>query len=159
MIRVNEQHGFTIVEVVATGVISVVAFLALYIGMVYAEGRMNRDYHTRSAMMIASGELDIQTYWIHTFKKMNNERRVVSAVIDDSNNGLAIKGKAELTPYPIVDDEIISDQRLYFMRITSKVSWKEPSLENEVLSVQLVEDYYDQSLGATETDETGGGTE
>jgi type II secretory pathway pseudopilin PulG len=154
MIRNNDQRGFTIVEVVATGIISVVAFLALYIGVVYAEGRLTRDYHTRSCMLLASGALDIQTYWLHTYKTMNANWRNNQVVIDRRSRLLVT---ATVRTNKTENDEQIDNNTLTFYRIQADVNWKEPSLEGDTQTVTLIEDFYEQNAADDEEEDTEGG--
>ena len=60
----QSDGGFTLISVLMEGLIIAVAFIGLYIGILYAEATLVENYHNRVAILHASGELDYQMLYI-----------------------------------------------------------------------------------------------
>jgi Tfp pilus assembly protein PilV len=69
--RLHNERGTTILETLATTIIISVAMIGLYIGIMYADKQVQRNYHDRIATLLASGELDWQAYYKKNYKQFS----------------------------------------------------------------------------------------
>jgi hypothetical protein len=159
MIRQTDSRGFTIIEVVITGVISVVAFLALYTGIIFAEGRLVRDYHIRAAILQVSGELDIQTYWLYAYG-VPRDCRNKEVIIDDPGtmNGHVIAGRMNLETPMDASETIGQSGEAKYKRVVVNVKWSEPTLNFKSQTVRMREDYYLKKDTSGSDDDSDSGT-
>ncbi len=151
-----KDSGFTLIELLVVFIIVLVAIVALYVGIQFAEKQVTRNYHSRRALLIASGTLDYQFY----LKKkklgdfdLSQTGGLGGALIDGpslypSNDSRNLQGSITAT---IKSDELTSlssfeidgTDRLKKTVITVVVEWKEPASENKTKFVRMVEDYYE----------------
>jgi len=134
----NEQ-GVTLIETMVTILVTVAAFLGLYIGILYSEKQIERDNHDRVAALIASGALEELRY-----SRAVNGGGIVfsnqSIVIDPGKDG---KGKilGVLSRVIKSESEIFQGQPRNYTVVEIHVSWKEPrDVKNRDMVVR--EDFY-----------------
>ncbi len=151
-----KDSGFTLIELLVVFVIVLVAIVALYVGIQFAEKQVTRNYHSRRALLIASGTLDYQFYLKKKklgYFDLSQTGGLGGALIDGpslypSNDSRNLQGSITAT---IKSDELTSlssfeidgTDRLKKTVITVVVEWKEPASENKTKFVKMVEDYYE----------------
>lgn len=151
-----KDSGFTLIELLVVFIIVLVAIVALYVGIQFAEKQVTRNYHSRRALLIASGTLDYQFYLKKKklgYFDLSQTGGLGGALIDGpslypSNDSRNLQGSITAT---IKSDELTSlssfeidgTDRLKKTVITVVVEWKEPASENKTKFVKMVEDYYE----------------
>jgi Tfp pilus assembly protein PilV len=89
--KLRNESGITLLEVLATAIIVVVALISLYTGIIYADKQVQRNYHDRVATLYASGEIDWQMYYYKNYKTFDlfTNRTVL---IDRLAEGMLLNG-------------------------------------------------------------------
>ncbi len=135
----QSDGGFTLISVLMEGLIIAVAFIGLYIGILYAEATLVENYHNRVAILLASGELDFQMLNIERFGQPSNLPSQSSVIIDqDALHTL----RGTLTKRQWVDaDNSTGFASMEFTAVEITVTWKNPD-DKETRKVTLREDYF-----------------
>lgn len=161
--KVNDS-GFTIVELLAVAVIILIALGGLFVGIQFAEKQIQRNYHSRRALLIASANLEYQ-YYLKTVKlnyfDTNYPAEYTGEVTIDGpslyprddyrNVGSKITGSVDSSVSLLFPTGVDDDGTNLLMKrsVTVVVSWKEPadkkmtSNAERTRYVKLVEDYYE----------------
>jgi len=129
---VNNQ-GLSLVEVLAAFLIIVVAVVGIYLGLVYAESQLTRNYHDRVAALLASGECDWQ-YYNKTFRGAVVPFLNKEVIINDypGTDNPPLKGIMRMQLSDEVD--VVSGKTLRYQKLLVEVVWNEPLLgERRVL--------------------------
>ncbi|HNW99913.1 MAG TPA: hypothetical protein PLE74_00250 [Candidatus Cloacimonadota bacterium] len=134
----NNEKGFTLLDVILSAVIVVASFAALYIAIVYSQKTLVRNSHDRVATLIASGELEWQYYMFNALKNFD-EFNWMPVVIDTYPNGHQLIGKMLFSKPNIQSDNALG-QLMYHQPIIITVQWTEPG-DRRLRSVALREDF------------------
>ncbi len=135
----SNEKGITLLEVMVTAIVIVGTILSIYIGIVYAEKQILRNYRDRVATLLASGELEWQyfhyTNYNGAFAPYNNR----SVVIDYLPKGKQLTGTMTVSVTPTA--ELYGSLSLPYYAIQATVRWIEPG-DNRERSIILREDIY-----------------
>jgi hypothetical protein len=134
----NNEKGFTLIDVVISAVIVVASFAALYIAIVYSQKTLVRDSHDRVASLLASGELEWQYYQFNALKRFD-EFVTKPVVIDTYPNGHSLNGAMIFTK-PALESDNALGQLMYHQPIIITVQWSEPG-DRRMRSIALREDF------------------
>jgi prepilin-type N-terminal cleavage/methylation domain-containing protein len=134
----KNEHGFTLTEVLASALIVVIASIAMYVGIVYVENQIAKNYHDRVAIWHASGELDWQRYVWNNYKAL--EPFQSKSVPIDERGVKRIDGIMSYEHLGLVPPDIVLENIPYEV-IEITVHWTEPS-DNKTREVKLREDFY-----------------
>jgi hypothetical protein len=134
----NNEKGFTLIDVVISAVIIVASFSALYIAIVYCQKQLVRNSHDRTASLLASGELEWQYYMFNAQKHFD---AYVSkpVIIDTYPNGNYLSGSMVFSKPSLVGDTALG-QQLYEQPIIITVQWLEPG-DRGLRTVAIREDF------------------
>jgi len=136
--RIKNERGTTLMETLASTIILSFAVISLYIGILYADKQVQRNYHDRVAILHASGELDWQMYCKKNTKKFDLFQNR-SVVIDKLYKGRLLKG---LMSTSLVDNfESQSGFVVPYSVLEISVRWVEPG-DNEERKYVVREDFY-----------------
>lgn len=137
---VLNDKGLSLVEVLVASIIVVMAALGIYVGIIYAESQINRNYHYRVAVLKASGECDWQ-YYNKAYFDMFDGFPSKEVVINDYKG---VDGKSPLmgTMTMEVEQRVerIANRTLPYNSVTVTVVWNEPLVGERVVAVR--EDIY-----------------
>jgi len=138
--RLNNEKGVTLLETLATTIIIAFAMISLYMGIIYADKQVQRNYHDRVATLQASGELDWQAYYIKNYKEFDiyNDRQVV---LDRLARGSLIGFKSTSSKAALENPFGLS---VPYTILTVSVRWLEPGDTGKGKERRIVvrEDFY-----------------
>ncbi len=134
----KSDGGFTLISVLMEGVIILVAFIGLYIGIVYAEATLVDNYHNRVAILHASGELDYQMLQIEIYSEP--DRFLTRTVTLDRDGNHRLNGTMTMNDWSDTDSSTGFASMMYYA-VEVTVTWKNPS-DNETRKITLREDYF-----------------
>ncbi len=135
----KNENGFTLAEVIASAIIVVIASIALYVGIVYVERNIMRNYHDRVALWHAAGELDKQRFSYNTYGKQLSPFQDKTVLIDDQGP-IRIDGTMHYEKLAIVPPDIVL-QNIPYTAIEISVQWTERA-GGEQREIVLREDFY-----------------
>lgn len=135
----TNDKGITIVEVLVSFVIIVIAVVGIYIGMLYAESQIYRNYHDRVAALLASGECDWQYYFRTSFREFDPfDSREVIINSHPGTNKPPLTGTMTME---IIDNrDLVFGRTLSFKTVRVQITWNEPLVGERVMVVQ--EDFF-----------------
>ena len=136
--KLKNQQGITLLETMATVAIMAFALVSIYMGILYAEKQMQRNYHDRVATLAASGEVEWQFYYYKNYKTFDlfSNRKVV---LDNLARGKTLNGSLSVS---IVEtDESPFGVNVPFTILEAKVTWQEPG-DKTTRSIVVREDFY-----------------
>ena len=134
----TSQGGFSLIAMIVEATVLLVAFLGLYIGIVYAEAQLVQNYHTRVATLLAAGEVDQQIRYI----KLTNEPRPIglkTVTIEQYPDGSRLQGTMTLNHY--LDEDLSSADPLVFHVVEVQVRWRNPA-DSKTRSIMVREDFF-----------------
>lgn len=134
----NNEKGFTLLDVVLSSVIMVAAIGAFYIAIVYSQKTLIRNSHERVAALIASGELEWQFYMFNAQKRFD-AFTWEPVIIDTYPQGGQLTGKMMFSKPNLESDNALG-QLMYHQPIIITVQWSEPG-DNRMRSVSMREDF------------------
>jgi hypothetical protein len=133
------ESGMTIVEILISFVIIVIAVVGIYLGLLYAESQINRNYHDRVAALAASGECDWQYYYKTTYRDYDyfGAREITIREYPDQNRP-PLRGT--MTMEISENTELIEGRRVRYETLVIQVTWEEPLAGQRVMVIQ--EDFF-----------------
>lgn len=136
--RLSNEHGITLIEVLATAIIVLVALAGLYTGILYADKQVQRNYHDRVATLHASGELEWQTYYKKNYKVFSlfYNRPVQLDILDDNR---VLSGMMSVRVIPA--SETVAATYVPYEILEISVSWTEPG-DKTPRKIVVREDFY-----------------
>lgn len=133
----NEQ-GLTLIEVLISSMVIVVTILTIFIGIVFAEKQLTRNYRDRVATLHASGELDWQYYHKKTYNtfasSLNRE-----VTIDRLPKNRSLRGR--LSTAIKEENELAGGSTMIYDVFTVRVTWTEPG-DNKTRFIEMKEEFY-----------------
>ena len=136
---ISNERGLTIVEVLISFIIIVIAVVGIYLGLLYAESQINRNYHDRVAALLASGECDWQYYFRVTFREF--DPFVAREVELNRFPGTTYPPLKGIMTMEIVDNrDLVFGRTVPFKTIKVSITWNEPLLGERVMVMQ--EDFF-----------------
>ncbi len=136
---IKNNKGLTIIEVLAAFLIIVISVVGIYLGLLYAESQLYRNYHERTATLLASGECDWQFHNLLTYKQVNSF--IAKEVVINPREGTGqfpLKGIMTMRVEEGVD--LVFGKSLSYITIIVEVVWNEPLLGERKIVVQ--EDFF-----------------
>lgn len=133
----NEQ-GFTLLEILATAIIVAVSLISLYMGILYADKQLQRNYHDRVATLHASGEIEWQMYYRKNYKEFEEFSNKV-VLIDRLAENRLLNGTMSMKVTESQENPFGSGIPYKVLEI--RVSWLEPG-DRETRTVVVREDFY-----------------
>jgi hypothetical protein len=133
----KSEKGVTLLEVLATGIIVLVALISIYTGIIYADKQVQRNYHDRVATLHASGEIEWQTFYMKNYKVFDtfSSRTVLIDKLKRGNlNGQMTERKVETFENPF-------GVSVPYNILEVTVSWVEPG-DNRTRRIVVREDFY-----------------
>ncbi len=139
MAHLFNDKGLSLVEVLAAFLIIVVAIVGIYLGLMYADSQLSRNYHDRVAALLASGECDWQ-YYNKTFRGAVVPFVSKEVLIDDypGTDNPPLLGLMRMQLSDEVD--VVSGKTLRYQRLLVEVVWDEPILGERKVVVR--EDFF-----------------
>ena len=135
----SNNKGLTIVEVLASFAIIVVAVAGIYIGLMYADSQINRNYHDRVAALLAAGECDWQYYFRTTYREF--DPFVAREVTLDEYPDTTYPPLKGIMTMEIIDrTDIVFGRTLPYKTVRVQITWNEPVIGERVMVVQ--EDFF-----------------
>ncbi len=131
----NNQSGLSLVEVLIASVIIVVAAFGIYIGILYAESQINRNYHERVAALLASGECDWQYYSI--MYRSDFDEFASRDVVINSYEGTGrppLRGRMTMNIGEQVD--VLFGRTMRYRTLTVQIAWNEPLAGERIIAVR-----------------------
>ena len=119
----KDERGFSLLEVIATTIIIAFAMASLFMGVLYAEKQIQRDYHDRVAVLLASGEADWQYYYLkanHTFDLYTSS----TVTIDKLPRGRLLSGVMSVRRVDTYESDF--GNIIPYSAVEVSVSWLEP---------------------------------
>jgi hypothetical protein len=136
---ISNDRGITIVEVLISFIIIVIAAVGIYLGLLYADSQIHRNYHDRVAALHASGECDWQYYHMVTFREFDpfqNKSVVINPYTLSDRPPLL----GTMTMEIIENSEIVEGRRVNFKTLKVRVVWNEPLTGQRSMVMQ--EDFF-----------------
>lgn len=137
---VFKDSGFTLIELLVTFGIVLSALLALFVGIIFAEKQLTKNYHDRRAILFASGALEWQHYKKQIYKTFDYDGVYIGPVVIDKIDNKTVNGNVGIDFWEGISQDGIG---LKQTTITVEVKWNEPADNNKERTVRLVEDYYE----------------
>lgn len=136
--RLKNEKGMTLLEVMATVAIMAFALVSIYMGILYAEKQMQRNYHDRVAELTASGQLEWQKYYKDTYKTFDlfTGRTVV---LDNLARGKVLNGTLSVRTNDTYETPF--GTTVPFTILEAVVAWQEPG-DKTTRSIVVREDIY-----------------
>ena len=134
----KNEKGITLLEILATSIIVAVALISVYIGIIYADKQVQRNYHDRVATLHASGELEWQTYYYKNYK-MFDLGTAKTVVIDELDKGKLLKGQMTVRTTETFENPFGTVVPYNIVEVT--VQWTEPG-DRTPRRIVVREDYY-----------------
>lgn len=136
--RLKNENGMTLLEIIATALIVGVAMVGLYMGIIYADKQVQRNYHDRVATLHASGEIDWQYYYRKNYKEFDRfNNKIVN--IDFLDRGRILTGL--MTMQVMNEGETPFGAPVEYQRLEITVKWKEPGDKTD-RKIVVREDFY-----------------
>jgi hypothetical protein len=134
----QSDGGFTLISVLMEGVIIAVAFIGLYIGILYAEATLVENYHNRVAMLHASGELDYQMLYV---ERHGYPLPFLNKTVTIDQEGFhTLRGTMTMNAWTDADNST-GFASMEYNAVEITVTWKNPS-DKKRKQVTLREDYF-----------------
>ncbi len=136
--RLKNENGMTLLEIIATALIVGVAMVGLYLGIIYADKQVQRNYHDRVATLHASGEIDWQYYYRKNYKQFDTfNSKTVN--IDILARGRTLTGQMTMKITP--QSENSNGTNVDYEMVEVTVKWLEPD-ETKTRHIVVREDFY-----------------
>lgn len=134
----GNERGMTLIEVLVTSLVILFTVVSIYIGVVFAEKQMLRNYRDRVATLAASGEMEWQYYHHRVFNSYDtfSQRQVV---IDHLPRGRVLYGNMSVDVTSKYETPM--GQYLYYDIVEVAVAWNEP-LDRRERRIVIREDFY-----------------
>ncbi len=148
MIKIKrwDDSGFTIIELILSSLIVIIAIVGLFVGVQFTEKQVFRNQRIRKAVLLSSGILEYQNFVkqkYSTFQYNGDDVPFYKSGRDfyklDSGRNLKIFFE---TSIPNPEDYSFNMQTYLRTRITVQASWDEPSRKNKRQRIRIMEDYY-----------------
>lgn len=134
----HNERGMTLIEVMATAIIVSVAMISLYMGIIYADKQVQRNYHDRVATLAASGEIEWQMYYKKNYKVFDTfTNRTV--VLDRMERGRTLNGVMSSRVVDALESPFGSAIPYSILEVS--VTWTEPG-DNRTRKIVIREDFY-----------------
>jgi hypothetical protein len=137
--RLRDESGITLIEVLATAIIVLVALAGLYIGIIYADKQVQRNYHDRVATLHASGELEWQTYYKKNYKVFSLFSNRPVLLDDTLDDGRVLNGFMSVRVIPT--SETVAATYIPYDILEISVTWTEPG-DKKSRKIVVREDFY-----------------
>ena len=146
--RLSEK-GFGFIDVLAALFMVTIAIVGLFIGAVYARSQAIENYHYRSALLAATGKMELIKYYnmgSNQQVQILNIPGLLDDVVLDEINNIQIKARV-LRPYPTctTQSDIQVAPYVVYDKVTLRMTWDEPTnffKPNTRKYITLREDYY-----------------
>ncbi len=134
----RRQSGITLVEALVLVVVLAVSVLTIYIGIVYAEKMITRNYRDRVATLLVTGELEME-YYRHSRSKPFELQVNKAYVLDDRDPDNVLWGY--MTIEKKSGQESSNEQLLSFVYLEATFRWIDPSTKKSRF-IRMREDYF-----------------
>jgi type II secretory pathway pseudopilin PulG len=139
------DSGFTIIELLASSAIVLVAIIGLFVGIQFTENQIFKNYRTRKAILLVSARLEYNNYFRQRYIgfKANPDDIPIYSRSYRLQKLTANRG-VDITFDTSIDSLSYSiNQNVYKkVRISVVGEWREPTRNNKKHHVMLMEDYY-----------------
>lgn len=133
----KNEKGVTLLEVLATGIIILVALISIYTGIIYADKQVQRNYHDRVATLHASGEIEWQTFYFKNYKVFDSF--VTKSVLIDKLKSGNLMGQMSTRKVEAYETPLGVSITYSILEVT--VSWMEPG-DKTTRRIVVREDFY-----------------
>jgi Tfp pilus assembly protein PilV len=133
----KSEKGVTLLEVLATGIIVLVALISIYTGIIYADKQVQRNYHDRVATLHASGEIEWQMFYFKNYKVFDtftNKTVLIDKLKRGNLNGQMTARRTDTFENPF-------GVSVPYNVLEVTVSWVEPG-DNRTRRIVVREDFY-----------------
>jgi hypothetical protein len=136
--RLQNERGITLLEILVTSIILAFAMISIFMGIIYAEKQMQRNYHDRVATLAASGELDWQKYYLANYKEFNlfSTRQIK---LEELAKGKILYGNMSVKRADTFESPF--GLNIPYTVLEATVSWQEPG-DKTTRSIVVREDFY-----------------
>lgn len=140
--KLSSEKGIGLIEIIAGFVIIFISLVGIYIGIVYAESRLQINYHERVAALVASGELDWQYAHFYSRKRLDY-KYPMEVVIQENEEYDDLMGTVYMSAKQNSEYELGAELRYWDVEIV--VVWEEPNIytdEPEERTLTVKEQFY-----------------
>lgn len=139
------DSGFTLVELLASSLIVLIAIAGLFVGIQFTENQVFKNYRTRKAMLLVSARLEYHNYFKQKYGgfKLNADDIPIYSQ-SYRLHSLSYSRNIVISFRTTIDslDYNVYDNTYNRARVEVTGTWPEPSRNNKNHRVMLMEDYY-----------------
>ena len=134
----RSQGGYSLAEVMVAAIVMAVMIITVYIGIIYADRQITKNYRHRVATLLLSGELEKQ-YTL--FKKEGIFRPYTNLpVIIEQTDDVTVNGTITISVGR--DRESYMSQNYDFSYLIGEIKWIDPATA-KLHYIRMREDFYD----------------
>ncbi len=134
----RSQGGYSLAEVMVAAIVMAVMIITVYIGIIYADKQVTKNYRHRVATMLLTGELEKQ-YTLYQkegiFRPYTNLPVIIEQTEDVTVNGTITISVGR-------DRENYMSQNYDFSYLIGEIKWIDPATE-KLHYIRMREDFYD----------------
>ena len=134
----RSQGGYSLAEVMVAAIVMAVMIITVYIGIIYADKQVTKNYRHRVATMLLTGELEKQYTLFHKegiFHPYTN-----LPVIIEQTDDVTVNGTITITVGR--ERENYMSQNYNFSYLIGEIKWIDPATE-KLHYIRMREDFYD----------------
>jgi len=134
----RSQGGYSLAEVMVAAIVMAVMIITVYIGIIYADRQITKNYRHRVATLLLSGELEKQYTLFHKegiFHPYTN-----LPVIIEQTDDVTVNGTITITVGR--ERENYMSQNYNFSYLIGEIKWIDPATE-KLHYIRMREDFYD----------------
>jgi len=134
----RSQGGYSLAEVMVAAIVMAVMIITVYIGIIYADRQITKNYRHRVATLLLTGELEKQYTLFHKegiFHPYTNLPVIIEQTDDVTVNGTITISVGR-------DRENNMSQNYDFSYLIGEIKWIDPATE-KLHYIRMREDFYD----------------
>ncbi|HNX03792.1 MAG: hypothetical protein KA963_01710 [Candidatus Cloacimonas sp.] len=134
----RSQGGYSLAEVLVAAIVMAVMIITVYIGIIYADRQITKNYRHRVATLLLTGELEKQYTLFHKegiFHPYTN-----LPVIIEQTDDVTVNGTITITVGR--ERENYMSQNYNFSYLIGEIKWIDPATE-KLHYIRMREDFYD----------------
>ena len=134
----RSQGGYSLAEVMVAAIVMAVMIITVYIGIIYADRQITKNYRHRVATLLLTGELEKQYTLFHKegiFHPYTN-----LPVIIEQTDDVTVNGTITITVGR--ERENYMSQNYNFSYLIGEIKWIDPATE-KLHYIRMREDFYD----------------
>jgi len=133
----RSQGGYSLAEVLVVAIVMAVMIITIYIGIIYADRQITKNYRHRVATLILTGELEKQ-YTLFMKEKIFRPFTNKPVIIEQTDD-VTVYGYITISVYNDIENYMSNTYN--FTYLVGEISWLDPA-SNKKHYVRLREDFY-----------------